>query len=116
LLTLPNTGEKIILEIKSIDPRTNKNNLPKRAHVLQAQQNMLLVSRCLGIELKRAALIYVDASNLFDQQEFEVLWDADMQEELMDRAEDLEVAVAASDLEAEGMMNDGCQYCQHGAP
>ena len=119
LITIPKNGEDgepVVIEIKSIDPRTNKSNLPKRNHVMQAQQNMLLMSRCLNLNIKRAMLLYIDASNLFDQVEFEIPWDEAMQEELLQRARDLDYATNAAALEAEGMMNDGCTYCTHGAP
>ena len=116
LITLPNSGEKVVIEVKSIDPRTNKSKLPKRGHELQLQQNILLVNACLGLDVKRGFIIYIDASNLFDQVEFERPLSLEDQAYLKARADVLDLASSADELEAEGIMNDGCDYCTHGAP
>jgi CRISPR/Cas system-associated exonuclease Cas4 (RecB family) len=114
LVRLPNNGEYVIIEIKSIDPRTNKGNLPKPAHIMQVQQNIFLVANCLGIEINRGFLLYIDASNLFEQYEFEIAASEDIENIVM-RAQQVEDAKSAEDLPAEGIINSTCDYCQNTA-
>jgi len=117
LITFPAVGsvpgETILIEIKSIDPRTNKGKLPKPNHVLQVQQNMMLVNECLGLKIERAALLYIDASDLFDQHEFIIDYDEDVVEKVIARARAVNEASNAAELPAEGMVTGNCDYCSH---
>lgn len=112
LLYFPNGGEYVLVEIKSIDPRTNKNALPKRKHLYQVQQNMMLVAHCLGIVVEKAVLLYIDASDVFDQHEFIIEYDEDMVNEVHDRAATLWAAHDAEDLPAEGLVTGDCDNCK----
>lgn len=110
LMTTPD-GKKILLEIKSIDPRFNKNNLPKKPHIWQTQQNMFLVEHCLNIKLDGAILFYIDASNVFDISEFPVSYDPDTVQRTIERANALWDATDPEQLEGEGVYNGDCDYC-----
>jgi CRISPR/Cas system-associated exonuclease Cas4 (RecB family) len=112
LLTTPD-GKKIMLEIKSIDPRFNKNNLPKKNHLYQVQQNMFLMQHCLGIKLDGAILFYIDASNVFDINEFPVTYNEGLVNISIERADTLWNAKEPEDLEAEGVYNGDCERCAY---
>jgi hypothetical protein len=110
LITTPD-GKMWLLEIKSIDPRYNKNNLPKKGHVNQTQQNMFLVQQCLKIKLEGAILVYIDASNVYDIREFTMVYDEEMVQEGLNRSNILWNANEPDDLEPEGVYNGDCEYC-----
>lgn len=112
LIRLPNSGAYILAEFKSIDPRTNKRALPKRKHVYQVQQNMMLVEHCLNIKVAKAVLLYIDASDVFDQNEFVIEPDDGMLRDVHDRAATLWAATKADDLPAEGLQTGDCDNCK----
>lgn len=104
-------NEIFLLELKSIDPRFNKNNLPKKAHPHQTVQNMALVQDCLDIELTGGILFYIDASNLWDVKEYPIKYDAGLVLLSEQRAELLWDASEPDDLEAEGLYTGDCDLC-----
>lgn len=110
ILTLP-TGEKVLLEFKSIDPRSNKSNLPKKKHIYQTTQNIYLVNKCLKLAIMRGFLIYLDASDVFNVHETEVIYDPYIVQEVIARAEKLWAAKDGDELPAEGIVNGDCDYC-----
>lgn len=110
LMTTP-TGEKVLLEFKSIDPRANRNKLPKKAHVMQVQVNMHLLSLCLGIVVDEARLIYIDASDYRNQEEFVVTKHGDYWENAVSRAETMWGAADAANLDPEGVKTGDCDQC-----
>jgi CRISPR/Cas system-associated exonuclease Cas4 (RecB family) len=110
LMYLPD-GSCYLLELKSIDPRFNKNNLPKKGHIPQTVQNMYLVQKCLGIKLAGGILFYIDASNLWDVMEFPVAFDQDLVELSWNRATELWDALEPTDLEPEGVFTGDCDLC-----
>lgn len=106
-----------ILEIKSIDPRTNKNRLPKPEHVDQVLQNMDLVAQAFDAVPIGGDILYIDASNYKDVRPFHVPWDEDRADELADRAEWIMKAATPADLPDEGIYKSGvCKTCPHNAP
>ena len=105
-----------VLELKSIDPRTNKKKLPKLAHVAQLQQNMYLVNSVLeeGSEVLGGVILYLDASDLQDMQEFWIEPDYYLQEELIDKAELINAAASPDDLPPEGItLTMDCGMCDY---
>jgi hypothetical protein len=60
------SGPWMGLEIKTIDPRTNKSRLPKSDHVLQLKIAMALQNQQRAEKLERGLLVYMDASNYDD--------------------------------------------------
>jgi len=111
-------GERVgILEIKSIDPRTNKNRLPKPEHVKQVMQNMDLVAANMGAVPIGGDILYIDASNYKDVRPFHVQWDQAEATALEERATWIMEAATPADLPDEGMYQSGvCKICPHRGP
>lgn len=101
-----------LLEIKSVDPRTNLESWdrPKPQHEAQVQQNMHLLA-VAGMPCKSALVLYVDASNFQRSRQFEVTFDPSAAERSATRAQLLFDAKKPDDLPAEGLTNGGCTYC-----
>lgn len=115
LLQLP-SGEWVLIDFKSIDPRTNRNNLPKKKHVWQVNQNIYLVNMCAPeYKVKRAFLYYIDASDIYDIQEEEIQYDLSIIQEVLERANRLWIAKDGDELPPEGIINDDCDFCPHHA-
>jgi CRISPR/Cas system-associated exonuclease Cas4 (RecB family) len=57
------SGAHIALEIKTIDPRTNRANLPRAGHVAQIQIGMELLRKVRGLDIESGLIVYMDASN-----------------------------------------------------
>ena len=113
LLRLP-SGEWVLFDFKSVDPRTNKSKLPKKKHVYQVTQGMFLVNACLpDYDIRRAFIWYIDASDIWDIVECEIPYSEEMVEEVINRALTLWNADDADELPAEGILNGDCDYCPH---
>jgi hypothetical protein len=117
LSTVDENGDDrhILLEFKSIDPRVNRRNLPKKAHVMQVQVNMHLVSLCLGIDIQEARLIYIDASDFAKTDEYIVRRHGDYWREAVSRSIQLNGAGCAEDLPPEGLKTGDCDNCNFAA-
>lgn len=103
-----------ILEIKSIDPRTNKTRLPKPDHVKQVMQNMDLVATNMDLLPIGGELLYIDASDFKDIRSFTIEWDESVADDLMERSRWIMEADSPADLPDEGMYQAGvCQKCPH---
>lgn len=115
----PNFDVVRVLEFKCIDPRLNKSNLPKPEHVTQVIQNISLVRAALGdsVEVSSVAhLIYVNAADYGDITEIKVLYDRDVDNDLVAKAQLIREADKPSDLPALGLYNNAlCKYCKHTA-
>ena len=57
------SGAHIALEIKTVDPRTNRANLPRREHVVQIQLGIELLREQRGLDIESGLILYMDASN-----------------------------------------------------
>lgn len=102
------------LEFKTIDPRTNRQNLPKEENVRQLQIAMEMFDHArdefpeLGErEIKHGILIYMDASNYDDTIEFKVPRKPKVLEQLKGRANRVLKATSASRLAREGKERGG---------
>lgn len=104
-----------VLEIKSIDPRTNITRLPKPQHIDQVIQNIDLVSYNMEQPPAGGVLVYIDASNYKKRYVFHIDFHEDDAERLQDRAEWIMGAQSPADLPAEGLYKDDCKYCAHTA-
>jgi CRISPR/Cas system-associated exonuclease Cas4 (RecB family) len=105
-------GKWILLEFKSVDPRTNLEAMtaPKPQHAAQVQQNMWLLNMHDYI-VDEAMVLYVDASDFQRHKQFNVAYDnGDMARRAEVRAAIL-FDTDALDLPAEGLTNGGCTYC-----
>ena len=105
-------GKLVLLEFKSVDPRTNLEAMtaPKPQHAAQVQQNMWLL-RMHDSPVEEAMILYVDASDFQRHKQFNVAYDGG---ETAQRAE-IRAAILfdtdVMDLPAEGLTNGGCTYC-----
>ena len=105
-------GKWILLEFKSVDPRTNLEAMtaPKPQHAAQVQQNMWLLNMH-DYTVDEAMVLYVDASDFQRHKQFNVAYDGG---ETAQRAE-IRAAILfdtdVMDLPAEGLTNGGCTYC-----
>lgn len=104
-----------VLEIKSIDPRTNITRLPKPQHIDQVIQNIDLVSNNMNRSPIGGVLIYIDASNYKKQHVFQIDFHDENADRLYERAEWIMEAQSPADLPAEGLYKDDCKYCAHTA-
>tara|TARA_R110000803_G_scaffold23766_2_gene58024 strand:+ start:740 stop:1588 length:849 start_codon:yes stop_codon:yes gene_type:complete len=109
----------ILFEHKSIDPRTNRKNLPKKQHLMQVVQNMDLVEHCLDMPITGALLAYSDASDFslideywIDRDQPEVIA---MMLHLEERAIAILAATSADDVAPEGLADGSCKNCDFGA-
>jgi hypothetical protein len=104
------------IEIKSIDPRTNRSNLPKPAHITQLQiamelRNMTHADACPP--LTEGVLLYIDASNYNDIIEFTVQGDPTILGTYAQKAAKVFRTKNVDNLDREGKRNGGCTYCPH---
>jgi CRISPR/Cas system-associated exonuclease Cas4 (RecB family) len=105
-------GKWILLEFKSVDPRTNLEAMtaPKPQHLAQVQQNMWLLNMH-DYTVDEAMVLYVDASDFQRHKQFNVAYDnGDMARRAEVRAAIL-FDTDVMDLPAEGLTNNGCTYC-----
>jgi CRISPR/Cas system-associated exonuclease Cas4 (RecB family) len=111
------------IEFKSIDPRTNKKNLPRAEHVLQLQINMHLIELNVDlpgwqegkeVSIKRGLLIYINASDYDDITQFDVdPLTASELERLTNRAKKVLGTRKVDLLDREGKRDGGreCRSC-----
>ena len=107
------------LEIKTIDPRTNRANLPKAEHVAQLQIGMALadkhIQRDKGIAFSKGLLVYMDASNYDDIIQFDVPADPYILDRMAKRASKVLRTRNVASLDREGKRNGG-KECQSMCP
>jgi len=99
------------MEFKTIDPRTNRNYLPRQDHVTQLQIGMEL-AHLQDDEFPQPVsgkLIYMDASNYNDILEFDVPRDRDILDRLAPRAKKMLNAKSADRLDREGKRDGQCK-------
>jgi len=99
------------MEFKTVDPRTNRNYLPKADHVTQLQIGMEL-AHLQGDEFPQPVsgkIVYMDASNYNDIIEFDVKRDRDILDRLAPRAKKMLNAKSADRLDREGKRDGQCK-------
>jgi hypothetical protein len=104
-------GEVEVTEFKSIDPRYNKNNLPKKEHVIQLQIGMELMHKVTDIKPERGILCYTDASNFDDIIQFPIRRDKNILKKMEQRARKVLRSKKVDALDREGKTNNECRYC-----
>jgi hypothetical protein len=107
------------VEFKTIDPRTNRDKLPKDYHVRQLQIAMELFEQSRdefpeldGKPIDHGILVYMDASNFDDIIEFKVPRKTTILDLLKGRANRLLDAKGAGRLPREGAATPGKQECK----
>lgn len=107
----------LALDIKSVDPRTNYDNLPKPEHVTQLIQNIDLINRSpMPHNVVGGIIFYIDASNL-QRRKYYLTREThdDRAMELRDKAAKIKAAKSPEDLPPEGMFIPGeCKRCPFG--
>ena len=106
--------EWVVPEFKTIDPRTNKSKLPKAQHVAQLEIGMELIDQNIdrpdGVTL-RGVLVYMDASNFFDIEEFQIPRNKAILDQMAKRASKILRTKSAGNLDREGK-RDGGKECK----
>lgn len=114
-------GHWVMIEIKSIDPRTYLDSLPKEDHKLQARVCMELAYLQEDATYPRpeyCILIYVDASNFDNIHTFFIDRKQDVLDTLKPRAETLLSTEDVKYLDREGKLNKTCNLyggCRYAA-
>tara|TARA_R110002096_G_scaffold342807_1_gene535880 strand:+ start:114 stop:1106 length:993 start_codon:yes stop_codon:yes gene_type:complete len=107
--------EWIPVEFKTIDPRTNRNYLPKEQHVTQLQIAMEMIDeqmdRLPGVKMDHGLLVYMDASNFNDITQHVVTRDKSILDRMAKRAKKVLDTVDVAVLDREGKRNGG-KECQ----
>ena len=99
------------MEFKTIDPRTNRNYLPRKDHVTQLQTGME-IAHLQGDDFPKPVagkLLYMDASNYNDILEFDVPRDPDVLDRLAPRAKKMLSAKTVDRLDREGKRDGQCK-------
>lgn len=101
----------IALEFKTIDPRTNRNYLPRKDHLTQLRVGMEIAHQQDDDFPKPIAgmIIYMDASNYNDIIEFDVDRDRDILDRLASRASKMLNAKTVGRLDREGKRDGQCK-------
>lgn len=107
------------VEFKTIDPRTNRSNLPKPEHVAQLQIAMAMFEKHreefpeLGsLPLSGGVISYMDASNYDDITDYPVKLDMHALDKLATRAKRLLSSKTVGRLSREGKTNGGSECKQ----
>jgi cytochrome c553 len=100
-----------MVEIKSIDPRSNLKE-EKEIHHGQVQQQLGIIRRMTEHKPVYAVIIYVNASFYDDISIFVVKYDPDYWRAARHRAKTLNEAGDAKDLQAEGILMSACDFCK----
>ena len=106
--------EWVPIEFKTIDPRTNKKNLPRSGHVTQLKIGMKLLDQYHDNPgIRYGLLVYTDASNYNDIIQFRVDFEDGILEEMAPRARQVLGKKSADALDREGKKNGDCRYCSY---
>lgn len=115
-LLVPQAGDPVYLEIKSVDPRVYETmQKEKDQHRLQCLQGMSLLRAQTPHQPQRAIIAYINASFVSQRRYFPVDYDQSVADALRKRAEDLMFGgyTVAQPPRPEGKMEGGkeCEYC-----
>lgn len=104
----------IAIEFKSIDPRTNKTNLPRSNHVTQLKLAMCLMNKqryADGKKIEHGLIIYMDASNYNTIHEYRVDCDHSFLDKMAGRASKILRTRNVDNLDREGKTTKECTRC-----
>lgn len=105
----------VVLEVKSIDPRTNTSNLPRQKHILQTQINIALSQEAYPLEdIPGGILVYVDASDFDKVYPFFIEPEPGVLEKLAEgRGARVLRTRNVARLDREGRQDGQCKTCPH---
>lgn len=101
----------VLIEIKSIDPRTNLTE-EKTIHHGQAQVQMGIINSMTEYKPKYCVILYIDASFLDEIKVFIVKYDPNVFKAARNRAKRVFEIKDPALIPAEGKISDGCSYCE----
>lgn len=106
-------SKSVVIEIKSIDPRYAKQNLPKFEHVPQTMTQLGLIRVNSEHKPDYGVVIYVDASDYFDVRAFPVKYDEAQFKSLVKRADYIMKCDDPNKVLPEGKIRGGseCSEC-----
>ena len=109
------SGAHIALEIKTIDPRTNRSNLPRAGHVAQIQLGMELVRKVRGLDIESGLIVYMDASNFNQLDVYPVARNPEILTSMSVRAGQVLRTRNVDRLDREGRSSGECKTCPYAA-
>lgn len=107
--------ERIVVEFKTFDPRTNQKNLPTEAHVKQLEQGMAILQGKYAEDTSKehrpisGRLVYMNASNFNNLLEFTVPHRPAVLDEMAKRAAKVLGAKSPDSLDREGKRTGECK-------
>jgi len=105
----------IVLEIKTIDPRTNRANLPRAGHVAQIQIGMELLRKVRGLDIESGLIVYMDASNFNQLDVYVVERNPEILTPMSVRALQVLRTRNVDRLDREGRSSGECKTCHYAA-
>jgi len=101
-----------VLEIKSIDPRTNTDRLPRDAHVTQNSIGVeMLANHNPLLDVQGGIILYIDASNYNVLHQFETKRNPRILQQMSRRAKRVLKSRSVDGLDREGKTTGDCRYC-----
>ena len=107
------SGAHIALEIKTIDPRTNRANLPRREHLVQIQIGMELLRKHRGLDIESGLIVYMDASNFNQLDVYLVARNPHLLDDMALRAGQVLRTRNVDRLDREGRATGACKTCPY---
>lgn len=107
------SGAHIALEIKTIDPRTNRSNLPRAGHVAQIQLGMELVRKVRGLDIESGLIVYMDASNFNQLDVYAIARNPEILTLMSVRAGQVLRTRNVDRLDREGRSTGECKTCPY---
>lgn len=105
------SGAHVALEIKTIDPRTNRANLPRREHLVQIQLGMELLRTQRGLDIESGLILYMDASNYNQLDIYPVGRNPQILSDMAIRARLVLRTRNVDKLDREGRTTGACKTC-----
>lgn len=104
-------SNEVLIEIKSIDPRTNLTE-EKTIHHGQAQVQLGIINSMTEYRPKYCVILYIDASFLDEIKVFVVKYDPNVFKAARNRAKRVFSISDPALIPPEGKLTDGCTYCE----
>lgn len=107
--------ERYQFEFKTIDPRTNRDKLPRSNHVTQLRLGMALLNKLYYRKkpIKAGVLVYMDASNYNDITQHIITPEPKILERYAQRAKSILKIRSADTLDREGKATGECKLCPY---
>ena len=107
------SGAHVALEIKTIDPRTNRANLPRREHLAQIQIAMELLIKVAKLDISHGLIVYMDASNYNQLDVYAIGRNPGLMDDMALRANQVLKTRNVERLDREGRSTGACKTCPY---